>query len=240
MTQEKNNNNQNSPIRKIIISFLVLLIGSIGFIPSVVLIYYTSKFFNQIILLHWILLPVLIYLGFVITIVSQLLISGLIIKIFHIYYKPGTYTYSMRNKEVFKWTLICSIYTPARKIIEIIPLGSIKCIYMRLAGMKIGKNSLVGGVIKDPCVTTFGDNSTMGEYAIIYAHIHNYEKMTITIKEVIIGNNCVIGAGAIIMPGVTIEDDVIVAAGALVTQDKVLKKGKIYSGIPARELVKKT
>lgn len=105
--------------------------------------------------------------------------------------------------------------------------------------MKIGRNSLVGGVIKDPCLTEFGSNVTMGEYAIIYGHIHNMQYETIFMDKIKVGNNCVIGAGAIIMPGVILEDDVVVAAGALVTKGQVLAKGKTYAGIPAKEIVKK-
>jgi len=131
------------------------------------------------------------------------------------------------------------LYTPCRKLLEIIPLGKTKIIYFKLLGMKIGNNSLVGGVIKDPCVTEFGNNCTMGEYAIIYGHIHNYEKDTIAIKKVKIGNNCVIGAGAILMPGVIMEDSSVVGAGAIVPKNKVLKKGKIYVGNPIEELKKK-
>ena len=106
--------------------------------------------------------------------------------------------------------------------------------------MKIGTNSLVGGVIKDPCLTEFGDNVTMGEYAIIYGHIHNMQYETIFMDKIRVGNNCVIGAGAIIMPGVVLEDDVVVAAGALVPKGQVLMKGKMYGGIPAKEIIKKS
>ena len=124
----------------------------------------------------------------------------------------------------FRWIVVCALYTPIRKILEIFPLGGIKNSYYRLLGMKIGKNTLVGGVIKDPCLTEFGDNVTMGEYAIIYGHIHNYEKSIILMDRVKIGNNCVIGAGAIIMPGAVLEDDVKLAAGAVVTKSQILEK----------------
>jgi len=39
------------------------------------------------------------------------------------------------------------------------------------------------------------------------------------------------------MPGAVLEDDVVVAAGALVTKGQVLKKGKTYGGIPAKEII---
>ncbi len=118
---------------------------------------------------------------------------------------------------------------------EIVPVGGMKNIYYKLLGMHIGTNTLVGGVIKDPCVTSFGNNTTMGEYALIYGHIQDFSKGTLTVKPVRIGNNCIIGAGAIIMPGATVEDDVIIAAGAVVTQNQVLSKGNMYAGVPAVE-----
>jgi acetyltransferase-like isoleucine patch superfamily enzyme len=230
---------QKSLFRIIFIQLLILIVGTIGFIPTILFIYGIYYIFNPHLIFHWILLPVIIYFVITILLVSQYLISGLFISIFNIKYEPGTYPYELKNKNAFKWVLVCSLYTPGRKILEIFPLGFIKYTYLKLVGMKIGPNSLVGGVIKDPCVTSFGANTTMGEYAIIYAHIHNVEKGTITIKKVAIGSNCVIGAGAIIMPGVTIEDNVIVAAGALVPQDQILKKDCTYAGIPAKEIKKK-
>jgi acetyltransferase-like isoleucine patch superfamily enzyme len=165
-----------------------------------------------------------------------LIISGFFIKLFNIKYKSGIYDYIYLDKNSFKWILYCSLYTPCRKIIEIFPVGRLKNFYYRLIGMEIGKNSLVGGIIKDPGITKFGNNVTMGEYSIIYGHIHNYKDGKIIIKEVRIGNNCIIGAGSIIMPGSVLEDDVILAAGAVVIKNQILKKGKTYGGVPAKEI----
>ena len=69
--------------------------------------------------------------------------------------------------------------------------------------------------------------------------ISDYEKGTMLLDKIIIGDNCVIGAGAFIMPGAIIEDNVKLAAGAVVKKGQVLKKGKIYAGIPAKEIKKK-
>ncbi len=46
-----------------------------------------------------------------------------------------------------------------------------------------------------------------------------------------VGNRCWIGAGAIILPNVTICDDVTVGAGAVVTRD--LDRPGLYAGVPA-------
>lgn len=216
-----------------LIPFLVFSIGFIPLITSLMIIFNFLSFSN---IFDFVLLPFIIYIEFVILVFSEILISGLIIKIFKIKYKEGTYEYSFENKMAFKWMLICQLYTPIRKIFEIIPMGRIQKFYLNLIGMKIGKNTLVGGTIKDPCVTELGKNTTIGEYAVLYAHIHNYKKGTITIKKVKIGDNCIIGAGAIVMPGVKMENSSILGAGGLVSKNHILKKGKIYVGNPLREI----
>ena len=223
----------------ILITLICFIVFSLGFFPLIIGVKILLFFIplNQI--WHIFLLPFFIYFVLVVTIFYQLLFSGLVIQLFRIRYEPGLYDYTYNNKMAFRWILVCALYTPIRKILEIFPLGGIKNTYYRMLGMKIGKNTLVGGVIKDPCLTEIGDNVTMGEYAIIYGHIHNYEKTTILMDRVKIGNNCVIGAGAIIMPGAVIEDDVKLAAGAVVTKSQILKKGKIYGGIPAKEIKSK-
>jgi hypothetical protein len=218
----------------VLILFIVL---SIGFLPFVLLARVVFFYFDPSVIWMWLALPFVLYIFLAVILFSEILISGFIIKTAHISYKPGVYEYSFKDRNSFKWILVCSLYTPFRKILEIVPVGGLKNLYFRLLGMKIGENTLVGGVIKDPCVTTFGKNTTMGEYAIIYGHIQDYSKGTLTVKPVTIGDNCVIGAGAILMPGATVEDDVNIAAGSVVTSNQVLKKGKTYAGIPAKEIV---
>ena len=238
MTKSKarSKKHSRSVIGPVLLSIIVFIIFSLGFFPVVFVGRLLLHFLAFDKLWHFLLLPFIMYIGIVVLIISELSISGLIIKLFNIKYKPGTYEYSFNNRNTFKWIIICSLYTPCRKIIEIFPVGAMKNIYYRLLGMKIGKNTLVGGAIKDPCVTEFGDNVTMGEYAIIYGHIQDYSKGIITINRIKIGNNCVIGAGAIIMPGATLQDNVVLAAGALVKQNQVLEKGKTYAGVPAKEI----
>jgi len=45
-----------------------------------------------------------------------------------------------------------------------------------------------------------------------------------------------VGMGAIVMDGSVVEDEVIIAAGALVTPQSHLLSGFVYAGSPARQL----
>ena len=53
-----------------------------------------------------------------------------------------------------------------------------------------------------------------------------------TVWDVDVRDNCFIGAGAIILPGVTIGPNSIVAAGAVVNSD--VPDGMIVGGVPAK------
>jgi hypothetical protein len=223
-----------------LIPSMILILGALPVVVGFYILQHFFHFFWFTSIWHFVLFPFVIFIGAVLLFISELYITGGIVRLFNVTYNPGTHQYSYKDKNTLRWTLICVLYTPFRKLLEIFPLGRVKQTYLRLLGMKIGKNSLVGGVIKDPCLTEFGDNVTMGEYAIIYAHIHNMQYETIFMDKIRVGNNCVIGAGAIIMPGAILEDDVVVAAGALVTKGQRLSKGKLYGGIPAKEILKKT
>ncbi|WP_018694392.1 gamma carbonic anhydrase family protein [Algicola sagamiensis] len=50
-----------------------------------------------------------------------------------------------------------------------------------------------------------------------------------------LGHRILVGMGAIIMDDVTVEDDVIIGAGALVPPGKTLEKGYLYIGSPAKK-----
>jgi hypothetical protein len=233
----KKSSKQTFPkIRFFLLSFIPFVVFSLGFIPPIVaakLILYGIPFTN---IAAFILLPFIMALELLILLVSEILISGAIIRVFGIKYDEGTYEYSVKDNTAFNWMLLCQLYTPMRKMLEIIPMGYIKIVYLRLLGMKIGENTLLGCTIKDPCVTEIGCNTTIGEYAILYGHIHDYQKGTLTINKIRIGNNCIVGAGAIIMPGVVMEDSAVLGAGGLATKNRVLEKNKIYGGNPAKEI----
>ena len=57
-----------------------------------------------------------------------------------------------------------------------------------------------------------------------------------TLHGCTVGDRVLVGMGATIMDGAVVEDDVVIAAGALVTPGKHLRSGYLYAGSPAREV----
>lgn len=55
-------------------------------------------------------------------------------------------------------------------------------------------------------------------------------------KKILIGNDVWIGQDAIILPGVTIGNGAIIAAGAIVTKD--VEPYSVVGGVPAKEIKK--
>lgn len=51
-----------------------------------------------------------------------------------------------------------------------------------------------------------------------------------------VGNRVLVGMSATVMDGAVVEDDVVIAAGALVTPGKHLRSSYLYAGTPAREV----
>ncbi len=105
-------------------------------------------------------------------------------------------------------------------------------------GLVVGKNfKMLDEVIIDHSHTwhiEIGDDVTLAPRVLVLAHdastkIHfNYTR----IGKVKIGNRVFVGAGSIILPGITIGDNVVVGAGSIVSQD--IPSGHVAAGNPAK------
>lgn len=107
--------------------------------------------------------------------------------------------------------------------------------------IKIGKNVFINHACSflDLGGITIEDDVLIGPRVNLTTENHSVDptkRRFLDLKEIIIKRNAWIGAGATILPGVTIGENSIVAAGAVVNKD--VPPNTIVGGIPAK-VVKK-
>lgn len=105
-------------------------------------------------------------------------------------------------------------------------------------GLKVGKNfKRMKDVIIDPSHCwhiSIGDNVTLAPRVHILAHDASTKTFLnhTRVANTIIGDNVFVGAGAIVLPGVTIGNNVVIGAGSVVTKD--IPDNSVALGNPAR------
>jgi len=87
--------------------------------------------------------------------------------------------------------------------------------------------------------TQIGANTIIGQYFSTHPENHNFSNSTKLIREqgvtrvgISIGENCWIGSKVTILDGVTVGDNSVIAAGAVVT--KSFPKNSLIGGVPAK------
>lgn len=116
--------------------------------------------------------------------------------------------------------------------------------YAETIGVKLGKNCRVYTIDwgSEPFLITIGDNVTVTYGVKFITHdgsawlMRDERGRRYSYSPISVGNNVFIGIDSIIMPGVKIEDRVIVAAGSVVT--KSVPAGSVVAGVPAKVIGK--
>ena len=91
------------------------------------------------------------------------------------------------------------------------------CTFLDIGGITIEDDVLIGPKV---CLTTESHP------------INPLERKTLLVKPIVIRRNVWIGAGATILPGVTVGENAVVAAGAVVTKN--VPDNTVVGGVPAR------
>ena len=127
-------------------------------------------------------------------------------------------------------------------ILAFFQYGDLPTSYFVKRGMKIGKNfNRQSGTRMDPShcwLISIGDDVTLANKVQILAHDDTTRVYTGygRIGRVIIGDRVFVGANSTVLMNTKIGNDVIVAAGSLVTND--IPDDSIVAGVPARVIGK--
>jgi len=120
------------------------------------------------------------------------------------------------------------------------PVNSWRIRIHRLRGVNIGENSFIGRRVtldhSYPDYIFIGDNISLAGNNFILTHSNPYKHFENVfdsyVAPVIIKNGAWISVGATILPGVTIGENSVIAAGAVVTKD--IPDNVIAGGVPAK------
>ena len=111
--------------------------------------------------------------------------------------------------------------------------------YNITAGRSLGINT--GAFISARAPLTFGNGVLVGPNVVIVTSNHRYDMLDRPISEqghdlapITIGDDCWIGANAVILAGVNVAQGTIVSAGAVVTRDT--EPYTIVAGVPAERI----
>ncbi len=112
--------------------------------------------------------------------------------------------------------------------------------YAKRIGVKLGKDCRIYTTAfgTEPWLIAIGSKVTVSRNVLFITHdgaawLANDEKgRRYLYRKIAIGNNVMIGAHSILMPGIKIEDNVIIAAGSVVT--KSVRSGSVVGGNPAK------
>ena len=109
----------------------------------------------------------------------------------------------------------------------------------RKAGVEIGKNNLIGGDFwsSEPYLIKIGNNCQITRGVKFFTHggggaVRNIVPLFDCFGKIVIGDNVYIGNCALIMPGVSVGNNVLIAAGSVVT--KSIPSNVVVGGNPAR------
>ncbi len=157
-----------------------------------------------------------------------MLLVSLVRVIFRLKLKEGEF--DVGSFEIFKWVFVNAFFMVVKvAFMDFILMTPYCALFYRLMGAKIGRNVLINSKnVGDLSLLEIGDHSAVGGSATIIAH--SFEKGGLKLKKVKIGKNVIIGLNSVILPGVEIGDNAVIAAGAIVPKNTHVQANTTFLG----------
>jgi acetyltransferase-like isoleucine patch superfamily enzyme len=224
--------------------FLVTLCGQIAaglicglaLIPSVWLVSWIWHFIQGNLGNFWHILMVscALGIGYFLFGVTLLIVIVLVRNLFQLKNQEGrSLIFSVR---IFKYAIYSFLLALAKHfVLPLVRSTPVINLFYRGMGAKIGKNVLIGtDRIWDCDLIEIGDECVIGGNVAINAHIGQGQKGRL--RRVRIGDRVTIGANTFMMPGVEIEDNVLVGPNSVIPMGRRLKANAVYWGIPVERV----
>ncbi|MFX1348948.1 MAG: hypothetical protein ACFE92_09780 [Promethearchaeota archaeon] len=189
--------------------------------------------------IHFLLfLPLLVFLMYLTSILVSLIFAKLILVIINLIHKPreGVFLRNQSDKDYRYWSLRCTIKKWPIWLSHKFPFPFMDNICSKIFGVKTTySNSLFEGWV-DTEFIEFGKNIVVGQGAIIQSAI--IVGNLFIIRKTIIGDNVVIGAQSVVMPGTHMKQNSILAGHSMTTVGQEIEENWVYLGAPAKKFKK--
>ncbi|KAL0459272.1 UNVERIFIED_CONTAM: Long-chain-fatty-acid--AMP ligase FadD26 [Sesamum latifolium] len=114
------------------------------------------------------------------------------------------------------------------------------CIYLRLLGAKVGKYCSIRAInpVLEPTLVSIGAGVHLGDFSRIITGF--YSSRGFTKGKVEVQENSVVGSQSLVLPGATIQNEVILGALSAAPINSVLQRGGVYIGSQTPIMIKNT
>ncbi len=201
--------------------------------PLLLWLWYFWQFFPTTNFIFFIFFPLFFFLGIIILILSAAIIAKIFLIFINILHKPkeGTFLRDRDDKDYCYWSLRAVVRKWPIWLARQLSLPLLEILVLKILGVRTSfSNSLYKGWI-DCEFIEFGKNIKVGQGSFIISNIIIQDKLII--KRVSIEDNVIIGANAIVMPGTVIESNTILDTISMTKINQHLEKNSTYHGSPA-------
>jgi acetyltransferase-like isoleucine patch superfamily enzyme len=169
--------------------------------------------------------------SFVVYSICLLLFSSLLQFILHVRVKEKIVV-PLASFTTIRWAFCGQILRATQPFLQHFVPSFLSNAYFRISGAKIGKNTQINTFrLNDPSLIRIDDDCVVGGGAIFNGHL--VEKGQLVFAPIHMKKGSLVGSGATIQPGVTVEEEAVVATNALVPKYRTIPAGEVWGGLPA-------
>lgn len=140
------------------------------------------------------------------------------------------------------WAALIAMLTKARYhapfpgflVFHMANLPPLRWFMNRVFGPRSRSCYVLDPILADPHLTEIGRNVVFGFNSSVTCHTQRRD--SIAIKRVVIGDDVLIGANAVVFSGCRIGHGAVVLSGAVVQPDTVIGDYEVWGGLPARKI----
>lgn len=183
-----------------------------------------------------VLLPLGLLGWWFVFVLCTIVVSRLFLGVVNLLHAPreGVFARAVEDKDYRYWSLRAMIRKFAIWVAHGFPLPYLDVLAFKVLGLHVKGGSALMDIFLDTEFVEIGESTILGLDCKIMSSLVVQDRLII--KRVKIGNNCLVGGGAVVNPGTTMGDYAVLGALSATKIDQELEAGWIYIGMPCRKL----